>query len=60
MALEGLRDATGIECTLFAIHYALDRLGLPLEALRAYRILDANRQSGAGALNALAMPSTRK
>lgn len=34
MTLEELRDATGLACTPQAIHYALERMGLPLKKRR--------------------------
>ncbi len=34
MTLEELRDALGIACTPQAIHYALERMGLPLKKRR--------------------------
>ena len=35
MTLEELRDATGLACTPQAIHYALERMGLPLKKRRS-------------------------
>lgn len=35
MTLEELRDAIGLACTPQAIHYALERMGLPLKKRRS-------------------------
>jgi transposase len=35
MTLEELRNATGLSCTPQAIHYALERIGLPLKKRRS-------------------------
>lgn len=35
MTLEELRDAIGLSCTPQAIHYALERMGLPLKKRRS-------------------------
>ena len=35
MTLEELRDATGLSCTPQAIHYVLERMGLPLKKRRS-------------------------
>lgn len=35
MTLEELRDALGLSCTPQAIHYALERMGLPLKKRRS-------------------------
>ena len=35
MTLEELRDALGVSCTPQAIHYALERIGLPLKKRRS-------------------------
>ena len=34
MTLEELRDALGLSCTPQAVHYALERMGLPLKKRR--------------------------
>jgi transposase len=35
MTLEELRDALGLSCTPQAVHYALERIGLPLKKRRS-------------------------
>ena len=35
MTLEELRDALGLSCTPQAVHYALERMGLPLKKRRS-------------------------
>jgi transposase len=35
MTLEELRDAIGVDCTLQAIHYVLEKMGLPLKKRRS-------------------------
>lgn len=37
MTLEELRDALGVACTVQAVHYVLERMGLPLKKRRSAR-----------------------